>query len=230
MPAGSEAFWFKTDQFLQAIAEYAGELHKDFAYSVNRQMLNASIKATQNAPVADKGMIERLRTPQMAAYWLSKHPLRHERVKYRHLTGKIGKNWNKKYRTYYRWVNRHYSRQEAKKYLRSVIGRRKAAVTFVKSFYANFQTAIRAKCPDLKGGSVGRTKSGFTFGYRQATPEDPSAYGTVQYEYRKSRTSKVALDRKLEKTWMLGMDLAIADMRQYLADQLAKRAAAHSVK
>lgn len=226
----SQEFTFKTDQFLQAIAEYSAGLNKDFAYSVNRQMRNAAIKAVKLAPVADVSKIERLRTPQFAAYWLSKKPKQRVRVKYKAYTGKLTKNWSKKYKSYYRWVWRSYSRQEAKKYLRSVIGRRRAARTFVMSFFSNFAAIILEKVPGLGGSSGGKRKSGYKSGFIPATPDDPKAYGTVSYEYKHSSRSKIAVDRMLEQAWIGGMDAAMADMKQYLESKMSEKAREHSVK
>jgi len=220
----------KTDEFLRAIKEYSDGLHKDFAMAVNKKMRDAAFKSARASPVAVKQSIQILNNPKLAAWALSKKPLERVRVKYRHLTGKIGNNWNKKYTTYYRNVSRHYSRQEAKKWLRAVIGRRKAAVTYMKAFFLNLASGVEDATPGLEKRSRHYKSGGFKIIYKPAKSDDLFAYGSIQYEYLHNKKPTTKFNQMITETWIVGMEESTAETLEYLRKKMSEKAAAHSVK
>jgi hypothetical protein len=227
LPSAGNVF-LDTTQFYAVIDEYVKASHKDYALAVNLKMRDAALRAAQHAPVASRDNIRYTIQPPLIAYFLRHRPLKtvnrrlySKEVKTK--TGNVRRKWIK------RNVKVHYTRAEARKYARSILGRRVRARTFIKGFFVGLASAIENKSQGVPKGAR-NYKTGFNLSYVPAVPDRLKGEGKVEYLYKHAKETDNSGSRLLQKAWDFGLGAVIEDMKVYIARKMKERAYGHSMK
>lgn len=221
-----------TGEFTAAMRDYVAVTKKDSAHAINRQMLNFSIKGMQHTKVAEASAIQKVSemhwwpayvakaVGRMAGKTAAKEAYQamwaHEEVDVLNArSGRKGAMMDRKERSYYKF---------ASALSRRMIRSRLKAVKFMRFFFLSIARELSRKA------GVGNAPQGKTFGdmvatVAPATPNNLTCSVSARYDYvrRTAKTSHKA-ERLLQTYLDKALPATIADMKNYISDQLAKRA------
>lgn len=228
----------ETQEFMQAMREYLQISKKDAAEGLNRQAINLMIKGIKLAPQSDRTKIAALEKLEwwpkyisaimgrqagglasrkmFQSIWAAEQKKKHDAA---NPTRKRGFKLDKEERSYARM---------ARKISKGIIGRRIRAITFIKFYFANAAQMMQryvsgARVPSLK------QFAGFAGFARPATNARLGIEMQSAYTYRAKKTDAVqAQETILQRVLDKALPATVADIRAYIEDRTAKRAAQFS--
>lgn len=229
-------FRLDTSEWSRAVTEYAAATGKTLAEAQNRQNKNWAIHAMRFMKKAEVQMINAL---EGLPWWP------------RYIAGIIGKQaggraaseayqaqWSAGQKKMRDAAGRRgawkLTDQEAsyagyaRRLSRRILGRRKAAVTFMKAFLLSIARGLDTLVKDVRTPAI-KAFTGFRVTVKGATARDLTCTVTAEYDYKK-RGAKSA--RRAEALGMAALErakpAAIADMKAYTERKLAENARRYS--
>lgn len=216
-----------TREFDRAVGLYAAATRKTFAESMNRQMMNAAVKAIGLAERASKQDIQRLNDGndwKLANWLLSRSPSATQtRISYR--TTKSGRVTVRRTDG----AAKSASRQKiAARMLRSLVNRRKAAVNFVRVFFSIMAGRFAASVGKREPSTFGKKVAKFRQRIVLATDRNPIADAHIAVDLR-GQTSPPGVapnasgaNRRLLDAMSAGMRAATRDMIDYTTRKMSE--------
>lgn len=223
----SEIAWLETAEFEATMREYAEESGKDFAEAVNLKFRDACLRAAAATKKARRDVIATKLTPPYIATFLGKKPKKRITVIIRKTVGHT-KSGRPKKKIFARSYERHYSRQDARRYHRSLRKRKTRAIGFIRGFFI----ALARKVEETSGieAKGGPTFRGIVASYQKAAPDMPVSSGESIYKYTKSRRPKAIPEAILRQSWAVGLGETMLDAQRYIERKMKERAKKYSVE
>lgn len=223
----SFAFNIDRREFDQALKEYATASKKDFSAICNRQMLNLAIHGVQLTKEAEAGAINTLQSKDWWPKYVAK-TLSNKMFKAK-VGGAYKKSQKAGERAQRKFMQRGYTRDQARAFSKKLIRRRLVAVGFLKFFFVSLGSAVKpyASGPALRGYS--RKFKSFLLRIRPASPSVPRCDIAVSYDYRvRSNRTARKTERLLNAILARAFPETAADMRRYIADKARRTAERYS--
>jgi len=225
----SFAFTIDRREFDQALKEYAAASKRDAAAICNRQMLNLAIHGVQLTKEAETDAINKLQSKEWWPKYIAKNLSK--KMFEKKVTSAFKRSQKAGERAQRKFMQRGYTRDQARAFSKKLIRRRLVAVGFLKFFFVSLGSAVKpyASGPALRGYS--RKFQSFLLRIRPATPSTPRCDIAVSYDYRvRSNRTARKTERLLNAILAKAFSATAADMRQYIADKARRTAARHSAR
>ena len=223
----SFAFNIDRREFDKALKEYAAASKKDFAAICNRQMLNLAIHGVQLTKEAETSAINTLQSKDWWPKYIAKI-LSNKMFKSK-VGGAFKKSQKAGERAQRKFMQRGYTRDQARAFSKKLIRRRLVAVSFLKFFFVSLGTAVKPYIsgPALRGYT--RKFKDFVLRIQPATIAAPRCEIAIVYNYRvRSNRTARKTERLLNAILARAFPATAADMRKYIADKARRTAARYS--
>lgn len=215
------AFTVDLTDFNRAVGQYAANVPKTFAEATNRCVLNLCIHAISETKQAEKSVIQSLQSKDWWPKFIAKKVGQEQGInleQHKRAAGqayKAQKGLGGGYGSHQRYFDL------AVKMSKRIIGRRTAAITFTRGFFAGIAKAIKVFGVSSGGRTAGegsiRNKdfTGMKFAFKQASPPSYEAKGTAEYNFATPKPWNARVETILQESLRKAIPKTTKDILDY---------------